>query len=38
MFYFKDYEIKNKIIHEAFIGIDQNTEKNNLSVHLRVFD
>tara|TARA_B100000963_G_scaffold335202_1_gene329110 strand:- start:601 stop:1161 length:561 start_codon:yes stop_codon:yes gene_type:complete len=37
MFYFKDYEIENRIIHEAFIGIDKEYRQNNLSVHLREY-
>tara|TARA_B100000941_G_scaffold154280_1_gene109342 strand:+ start:760 stop:1311 length:552 start_codon:yes stop_codon:yes gene_type:complete len=35
MFYFKDDEIKNKIIHEAFIGVKSEFRGNNLSVELR---
>ena len=37
MFYFKKDEIENKIIHEAFIGINKRYRKNNLSVHLRKY-
>ncbi len=37
MFYFKEDEIENKIIHEAFIGIKREFRGNNLSAELRKY-
>jgi len=37
MFYFKKYEAKDGIIHEAFIGIDNKYKNKNLATILRKF-
>ena len=37
MFYFKKYEAKNGIIHEAFIGIDEKYKNKSLATILRKF-